>query len=730
MTTTVKIFGLIFILGLGWPLLPAWAAGPMYWDWPTGRSFEEIELDGAAIDIDGNLTAGLHGQGTGLSGADVFWQAVSDGQGGYYTGTGNAGDIFHTDKAGNNRLVAQVDGSEVFALHVQADGNLLAGCGPEGKLFSVTPDGAVSELGEVGGGYIWAIAPAANQGEVWVAAGSPAAVYHYSPDDGLVEVASLPALNALDVMPDDHGGLWVATQGPGFVFHLAGKDDTSPRLLVETPQEEVRQFVRGPQNGLFVLALNSAADQEMGRSTNAGGDVSSGLLPLFGMDQQQAVPRAALYQLNDEGLVDPVWSGDLDLMICAWSSELGWLGGGPLAGGGSQSVLYNLVAPAGQHAIGGWTGGDIIDLLVQPDGSIVVCQAHPGTITLMRSQGQGKRRAISPPLDCGRPVQWGRLNWAGTKGSGKMRWSVRGGNRSQPDASWSAWSKAWSEQDHALDLPPSRFLQWRVEFPDSDDLSDRWSVTEVSVSAWRDNLPPEIHRFTLERIRDIKLGGLLSHSPNVTQVFHSGLKAEFSRPTRFEDKATGDRAAVSKPVRTFTWQGRDPEGDDLLYSLEYRHDGQSAWRPILTESSESLGSWDTSELPDGAYYVRLTVHDGADNPGDLALSSHRQLGPVQVDNTPPKISDFKVKKTDTGMRVSFTAKDDAKSLAVAVIQLPDGSRQRLDPVDRICDSRREDFHHDVTWPPAGVVSTEHPWHIRVEVRDLGGNLASAEGDVR
>ena len=29
------------------------AAGPLYWDWPTGRSFAEMELQGAALDRDG-----------------------------------------------------------------------------------------------------------------------------------------------------------------------------------------------------------------------------------------------------------------------------------------------------------------------------------------------------------------------------------------------------------------------------------------------------------------------------------------------------------------------------------------------------------------------------------------------------------------------------------------------------------------------------------------------------
>ena len=66
--------------------------------------------------------------------------------------------------------------------------------------------------------------------------------------------------------------------------------------------------------------------------------------------------------------------------------------------------------------------------------------------------------ALSPPLGGKLPVKWGRLRWSGLPGRGRLRWSVRGGNRAVPDDSWTDWSSSWTRQDHALDLP-------RVPFP-------------------------------------------------------------------------------------------------------------------------------------------------------------------------------------------------------------------------------------------------------------------------
>ena len=59
--------------------------------------------------------------------------------------------------------------------------------------------------------------------------------------------------------------------------------------------------------------------------------------------------------------------------------------------------------------------------------------------------------------------------------------------------------------------------------------------------------------------------------------------------------------------------------------------------------------------------------------------------------------------------------------------LPDGSVERLDPADRICGSRREDFDTVVAWPRVGIPAGAKPWLVRLEAWDLRGNLAAVDG---
>lgn len=737
----MSVLTVAVLIGL-WPGSEVRAAGPLYWDWPDRQSFADVELDGAAIDAGGHLMTGLVIERSTLTGQDVVWRVVPDGDDGFYSGTGHTGELYHTDGKGESRLFCQLQGTEIFSLLRLDDGTLLAGCGPEGQLYRIDDEGAATLLGAVEGGYVWSLAVDPESGKIWVTGGSPAVVYELDlgeAEPALKKLIELPAENALDVAPAGGGRLLVATQGPGLIYRLDAGDPERLELLFESPQEEIRQFVTGPDGDLFCLALNqedplAMANGQTGRGVPPG-QPRNAMMMMMPDNGQDDIARAAIYRIDPEGSVTAWWTGDIDLMIALWSPVYGWLAGGPLSDQGEQAGLLRLTPPAGQARLAGWEGGDILDLVFTGDkgrGSVLIGQAHPGGVTVLGSGGDAPHQALSPTLDAGVKVRWGRLTWQGKKGSGKPRWSVRGGNRAEPDRSWTDWSKAWSGRDEAIDLPPSRYLQWRVELPRGSG-DDSWRITSVSVSAWEDNLPPVIAKFVSEQVKQMEYGGLMPSNQNVTQTMRSGLRVEIGKSSRRNRVAEGRRAARARPVHTYSWQGTDPNEDRLLYDLEYRRHGETTWRLILDDTEEPVGSWDTATVPDGDYELRLTVSDARDNPDHLALSSSSRLGPVAVDNTSPKIGGFKVRRTETGFAVSLEAEDATGSLAAARIMLPDGRIERLDPQDLICDSSRESFAASWDWPPAGRAAAGAealPWLIRVEIEDLAGNLAVAEGEVR
>ena len=70
--------------------------------------------------------------------------------------------------------------------------------------------------------------------------------------------------------------------------------------------------------------------------------------------------------------------------------------------------------------------------------------------------------------------------------------------------------------------------------------------------------------------------------------------------------------------------------------------GEEAWRPLGTETVETLKTWDSAGVPDGLYVVRLTASDRPDNPPREALTAEQLSAPLLVDNTPPVVSGFQV----------------------------------------------------------------------------------------
>ena len=217
------------------------AGGPLYWDMPSGRSFSECRVQGASVDRDGFLGPGFPHESSLPLAAEVVWRVIDDGDGGFYAGTGHEGVILHLDGEGRGEPLADLDDAEVFSLLKLESGDLVAGCGPEGQVYLIDPQGEVTLFGAVPGGYVWAMTQDPGSDRVWLAVGSPAGLYLLDPEAGtLTETAQFPAENALDVLPDGSGGLLVCTQGPGLVFRVDLADPAEPRLLLETDQREAR----------------------------------------------------------------------------------------------------------------------------------------------------------------------------------------------------------------------------------------------------------------------------------------------------------------------------------------------------------------------------------------------------------------------------------------------------------------------------------------------------------
>src|SRR6187551_467945 len=109
----------------------------------TAKDFEEGEATGSMIMPTGDVVPGMKSTAITLDAAFVWCAATSpDGKVSYF-GTGDQGRIYAVDAGsggGRARLVATLEAAWVTALAVRADGTLIAGTTPGGRVYAVKPD--------------------------------------------------------------------------------------------------------------------------------------------------------------------------------------------------------------------------------------------------------------------------------------------------------------------------------------------------------------------------------------------------------------------------------------------------------------------------------------------------------------------------------------------------------------------------------------------------------------
>jgi hypothetical protein len=176
----------------------------------------------------------------------------------------------------------------------------------------------------------------------------------------------------------------------------------------------------------------------------------------------------------------------------------------------------------------------------------------------------------------------------------------------------------------------------------------------------------------------------------------------------------------SDPKVNLTWKIDNPDKDELRYRLKYRLLGQNTWYD-LTQPDEKLTKesydWDTSNLPEGRYRVRVSATDELANPPDRVTRDEMESSVVLVDNTPPRLEGLRV----AGRRIQGTATDGVGP--IVRIELAVAGKDEWIPFfprDGIFDEQQEEIDID-----ASLVVPQGPALFAVRAYDDAGNYVIA-----
>lgn len=634
------------------------AVGTRTFDLDKGEDFKGGDLKGVAVDSSGKVRAGLSLGATAVNDAAVIWSVLPEKDGAFLLGTGNEGKLLRL-KDGKISTVAQTKALVITSLTEAWGGTVVMGSLPDGKVMKLDR-GKVTDLVSIKGvEHVWAVAFDKKSKSVFAATGPEGKLYRID-QNGTAQVyfdAAEQHLMSVAVAPDgtvyagasDKAKLYKITgPGRGTVMHDFAR--TEVRAITISAKGEVYAIANEIQSGAYVPPRRDfGTPQPAGPTAKPPKTRGKGILVAFEADGSPDV----LLDDKDEHFTSLTLGDD----------------GKPYVGTGAEGRVYS-VDDAHNSVLVADTDERMIGALALAGKNKFVAASDPAVFHPVRGVGGTDSVWTSKVLDAGIRAKWGRMSWVTT---GAIEVSARSGNTKEPDDTWSAWGKPLGAPG-PLDAPSARYLQVRARW--NKDASA--VLSELSIPFVTDNL-----RATITNVE----AGSKTMSMGGDAVPQSGGPVEGSASSKL----------------SLTWKVDNPDKDKLRYRLQYRLVGTTTWYDLLKPTEKLTNesySWETSDLPEGEYRVRVTASDELSNPPSRVRKHTLESGVVLVDNTPPRIEGLKA----AGRRLSGRAIDGVgpiKRIEVSVA----GSDEwyPFEPKDGIFDEQSEDFEADISsFAPAGA----------------------------
>jgi hypothetical protein len=404
--------------------------------------------------------------------------------------------------------------------------------------------------------------------------------------------------------------------------------------------------------------------------------------------------RGAIYRIRPDGLWDAMWDSGEDAPYDIVIEPSGSL----LVGTGTEGKIFRVSGdPARATLLARAAARQVTALLREPSGRIIGAASNPGKLFALSPAAARRGTFESDVRDAGTVASWGVIRWRASANSGAVNLFSRSGNTATPDETWSPWSSAYTNAGgEQIVSPTARYLQWRVVLTSSG--AEGPVLTSVTTAYLPRNLRPEVSSITVHpsgtvfqrpfSTGETELAGFDDAAADVRFAAQSAAAAASGQPG--PGPALG-RRIYQKGLQTFVWKADDDNDDRLQFDILYRREGETSWKVLHRGLTDPIFVWDTTSVPDGTYFVKVSASDALSNSPGAALVGELESVSFDIDNTAPRIELQPATRTGARTTITFTVRDDQSSVQRVEYSL-DASRWRLAyPKDGIADSRREDF---------------------------------------
>jgi len=714
---------LILLAGASWLA----AEGTRTWEQSKYEDFLKGTSHGVAISSSGTLELAPGFKLTSSTPSSAVWAIATRTQAEIYAATGYPARVYRIVPGSQPVGIFQPQELQVQALMIAKNGVLYAATNPDGKVYKLEQNSEIgassTDTGKAANKnpktdsdwkssvffdpqtkYIWALALDAA-GNLYVASGDHGEIFRVTPDGqhSLFFKSDEPHIRVLAF--DAQGNLIAGSDGSGLIYRINPKGEGF--VLYSAPKREITSLALDESGNLYFAA---AGEKRAGAS-------SSNLPLTLPASNPTAAPAGAnpaaeqtnvqvntsstgvaggseIYRIAPDGSPSKLWSSRDDLVYSLAFAKKGLL----LAGTGNQGQIFAISGRGVYTELAKAEANQVTAFAPAPTG-LYAATSNLGKIFLLSNVADSEGSYESDVFDAHIFSKWGRAEF---RGQGNVELFSRSGNVDNPDRNWSTWKKIDLQKDAEIAAPPARFIQWKAILHPGDTAP---RVESVTLNYLPKNVVPEFDDVAVSPGTRYQPA---PRPPNLEPV------------QRFDPQANPTRDRQSVGVK---WTVHDDNDDQLTYSVYYRGDNQNRWLLLKDNLQEKFYSFDGSLLPDGGYTVKVVASDAPSHSPGEALSSEKESDRFEVDTTPPQIQDLKASVRENFLHVQFRASDNFSVIKRAEYSIDAGDWHFVEPAGKLSDAKSENY--DFSVPLSGeAVMQEHV--VVVRAFDRYDNMNSAK----
>ncbi len=612
---------------------------------------------------------------------------VVDAKGTLYAATSPDGKIYRIEHKASESKPAAAKSSETSIQTSEAE-------------KKVDPDWTSSVYFEPKTKYIWALALNAD-GQLYAATGDRGQIFRiekdgtgavfFKSDEAHIRALAFDPQGNLIAGSDGSGLVYrISPKGEGFVLYSAAKKEITA-LAVDAAGNIYASAVgekrtggspQAPATGV-AIAIQSAAtttpttQQAQQQGATPANQAPVTLPPNFPLPGLNAISGSDIYKIAPDGSPSRLWTSGTDVVYALGFDKQGDL----LAGTGNRGRVYSIHNDEKFTDLVKASATQVTGFAKAPNGGLYVSTSNLGKVFLLGGTPESDGSFESDVFDAHIFSHWGR---AEIRGNGAFELWARSGNVDNPDRNWSPWKQVDLSREAPMTVPSARFIQWKAVLHPGATTP---KIESVLINYLPKNVAPKVEDV------NVLVGWKAQTPPRIL-----GENASSSTNTGQRSEPTNPAPVREKGSISVKWSARDENDDQMIYSIYYRGDNEKNWKLLKSNLLDRYFSFDSGLLPDGGYTIKVVASDAPSHTPEEALTDEREGTRFEVDTTPPQVQNLNGAIEGDQLHITFHAVDGFSPVRRAEYSVDAGEWQYVEPVGQLSDYRVENYDFSIAVP--------------------------------